>query len=560
MAGQCVARLPHTCGSTSKPLQVFLNPDNTYSGFCFHCHKVVKDPYGNNPPDPKTIHVKTDEEIQAEIEDIRSCPTVSITHRSIEPEDWKFYGVRLMRSEFDGTTPYAIAHPYTKGGKVCGFKVKLLARKTMWSVGDTRGADLYGWERAKLIGGTTLYITEGEEDAIALRKILRAMSNGEYDYAVVSLPAGTESVDTCLGRMSSEIKTRFKKVVLAFDNDEPGRKAAIAARKVFPDAHIATLPGKDANECLEKGRLKNTRDACVFQLREAKSELPVLKASSIMKDILQEPEWGMLYPWQQLNSLTYGQRKGELVSIGGGTGVGKTLIGHELIAWNGIKHGWKTLAIMLEETPAETFKNVAGKLDDIPYHVPRKEGEEPFDLQRLKFTVREVDKFLTVWDITTIEDAETTWAQIENVIRSLGQEFDVVMIDNATALSEGLNASERNDFIGKVAAEFTKLAHKFDFMAVMFSHLNAPQNGRSHENGGKVLESQFTGSRALQRYSHMMFGFERNKMACDTSCSKIAVLKNRKFGRTGSFKTYYKHETGRLIERDWDDESYEDRS
>lgn len=560
MAGQCVERLPHTCGSTSKPLQVFLNPDNTYSGFCFHCHKVVENPYGNNPPDPSKIKVKTPEEIQEEIQDIRSCPTMPIKHRDLEPEDWAFFGVRLMLSEHDGKTPYAVAHPYTKNGAITGFKVKLLNRKTMWSVGETRDADLYGWERAKLIGGQTLYITEGEEDAIALRKIMRTLSGGEYDYAVVSLPSGTDSVNKSIGRLASDINARFKKVVLVFDNDEPGDKAAKEARKILPHAHIAKLPCKDANECLSKGRLKAARDACVFQSREAKLDLPILKASSIMDDILQEPEWGKTYPWPQLDKLTYGQRKGELISIGGGTGVGKTLIGHELIAHNGVNHGWKTLAIMLEETPAETFKNVAGKIDNVPYHVPRKEGQAPFDMNVLKHTVRKVDQFLTVWDITTIEDAETTWAQIENVVRAQGQYYDVVMIDNGTALSEGLTASERNDFISKVASEFAKLAVKFDFMAVMFSHLNAPQNGRSHENGGKVLESQFTGSRALQRYSHMMFGFERNKMACDTSCSKIAVLKNRKFGRTGQLKTYYKAETGRLIERDWEDESYQDRT
>jgi twinkle protein len=101
---------------------------------------------------------------------------------------------------------------------------------------------------------------------------------------------------------------------------------------------------------------------------------------------------------------------------------------------------------------------------------------------------------------------------------------------------------------------------KFDFEAVVLSHLNSPdKSSKSHENGGRVLESQFTGSRALMRYSHMMFGFERNKQAQDPNCSIIRLLKNRKYGKTGTCKTYYEASTGRLTQRNWQDELYENR-
>lgn len=566
MAGTCVERMKHDdpkCNSTSKSLQIFLNDDDTFSGFCFHCHKLVPNPYGDNPPDPKDIHVKTPEEIAEEIAEVRQCKTMPLKHRGIDPEDWSYFGVRLLTSTTDGTTPYAIAHPYTKNAKVVGFKIKLIARKTMWNVGDVKGADLYGWERAKRVGGGVLYITEGEEDAIALRKILRMTStNSSYDYPVVSLPAGTNSVAMCLGRMSEEINTRFKRIVLVYDDDEPGRKAVQETRKIFPHAESAMLPEKDANECLIKGRIKAAKDAVVFQMaKPSQAAIQVLSADDVMDEIMQDPEWGLSYPWDDLMKTTYGQRKKELISIGGGTGCGKTLIGHELAAWNARTHGWRTLMIMMEESPAETFKNVAGKIDNVPYHIPVKDGEEPYDKERLRSTIDYLKAFISTWDISTIEDPETTWAQITQVIRTQGHLYDCIMVDNATTLSEGLSASERNDFLGKVNNEFAKLAEKFDFEAVMFSHLNAPpSNQRSHENGGKVTEAQFTGSRAAMRYSHMIFGFERNKSAEDPDCSYFVVLKNRKFGRTGRFKTYYSQRTGRLQQRNWDDESYQDKA
>lgn len=564
MSGSCVEKRECTnpkCESTSKKsLQIFLNDDDTFSAFCFCCKSVDKNPYGDNPPKLEDIHRKTPEEIKAEVDEVRECPLFLTKHRGIEAEDWKYFGVRLLLSTKDGKTPYGIAHPYTKSGKIAGFKIKLLHQKVMWNVGDVKGADFYGWERAKRIGGKTVYITEGEEDAIALRKILRIMSsNSAYDYAVISLPSGVNSVEMVFGRMAEELQQRFKEIVLVYDDDKAGRDAVKATRKIIPSCKVAILPCVDANECLLKGFMKATRDAVVFQADKPKGT-PTLSVDDVMDDIMTDPVWGASYPWAGLTNLTYGQRKGELISIGAGTGIGKTLIGHELAAWNAAQHGWTALMIMMEETPAETYKSVAGKIDNVPYHVPVEEGGTPYDKEQLRETVNFLKPYVATWDIATIEDPETTWDQIKHVIRTQGHLYDVIMIDNATTLSEGLTSTEKNEFIGKVADEYAKLAKKFDFEAIIFSHLNPPpKGGRAHENGGKVLEHQFTGSRALQRYSHMMIGMERNKMAVDSDCSFIRLMKNRKFGKTGLLKSYYTQRTGRLAQENWNDDLYADR-
>lgn len=558
MAGACIEKITHDrCGK--KNLQTFLNDDETFSGFCYSCEEVVRDPYGNNPPVISEIVVKTPEEIQEEINEIRACPRMNQDYRSIPASVWKHFGVRMLLSPRDGITPYGVAFPYTRDGKITGFKVKMFNSKVMWVVGEVATADPYGWEHAKRIGNT-LYITEGEEDAQALRHILRETSpNPEYDYAVVSLTSGVNTVNSTLGRMIPEIKSRFKDVVIVFDTDEPGIRASKEAKKILPEARIALLPEKDANDCLRSGRLKAARNACVFQSRATLSNT-TLSLASVIADAMKDPEWGLSYPWPSLTDYTYGQRKGELVSIGGGTGTGKTLIGHELAAWNAKEHGWHTLMIMMEETSVITAKSIAGKVDNIPYHIPLDRMKEPYDTDKLEQTLVDLSPYITLWDIETISDPETLLSQIEEVITSTGMGLDCVMIDNMTTMSEGLNASETNDFIGKVASTMGKLALKFDIEIVLFSHLNSPPRGaKSHENGGKVLESQFTGSRALQRYSHFMFGFERNKQAVVEHVSKFRVLKNRPYGRTGMFKTAYNTATGRLLEQDWPDENFEDK-
>lgn len=557
----CVEKIFHddvNCSSPNKSLQVFLNDDDTFTGTCFSCGTFVKDPYGDNPPDPTKIEKKTPEMIQEEIQDIRACMNMNINHRSIPVKDWQDYHVKLLYNEFDGKTPYAIAHPYTKDRKLVGYKVKLLHKKIMWSVGNTQGADLYGWEVAKKIGGKLLYITEGEEDAIALRHILREMNHKDYkdnDYAVVSLPRGVKDARKCIGALLAEIESRFENVVLVFDDDEQGQKAARDVQRILPNAMSARLPYKDANKCLEMGKLKATRDAVIF--RAVKDlEFKTTRLSDCIEEALKPVEWGASYPWPYINSLFYGQRTGELISIGGGTGIGKTLLAHELVVWDALQHGWNSFCAFLEEDNVESLRNLAGKVDSITYHIPDTE----FDTKQFRDTAERLSEHIELWNPEDSTDAESDWSAMKLLIRAKGDYLDLVVLDNLTTLTEGMNATERNDFIGLLAKDCTQLAKKFNIQFVIYSHLNAPdKNSRPHELGGVVKESQFTGSRALQRYSHAMIGFERNKGAVDQNCSIIRALKNRKFGKVGFVKTYYDYMTGRLFEKEWDNDLYEDK-
>ena len=49
------------------------------------------------------------------------------------------------------------------------------------------------------------------------------------------------------------IRAQFDEVVLVFDQDGAGQRAVAAALEVMPDAKVAALPAKDANECLMEG-------------------------------------------------------------------------------------------------------------------------------------------------------------------------------------------------------------------------------------------------------------------------------------------------------------------
>lgn len=566
---QCVQKMKHdspTCKSTSgKSLQVWLNKDGDkefYSGFCFACGVHVPNPYGNNPPDPKEIHVKTPEEIQEEVDTITSCPVFDLDHRSIEPEFWQAARVRLLFSEFDGVTPMALAHGFTKNNKLVRWKIKLLNKKIMWSVGDTQGNDPYNWMNACAIGGTTLYITEGEEDCIALRQILKqANTNPEYaglDYAVISLTDGSDSVHKSLAHKAEEIKQRWQKVVIAFDQDEPGKKAAKEAVRLLPGAMITMLPANDANDCLKRGMIKGTRDAVVFR---AARPLPtaLVNKDLLIDELDEEVLLGADTPWPKLTEMLFGQRRGEIITLGGSEGGGKTTLARQMGEHNIIQHDWGVFTAFMEETPQETLLRMAGLHDGLPYWEPNFRQDPRFDEAKFKATCRKMLQNMEIWDRKQQgEDPYETWEGIKTILRQIGPDIDMFVLDNLTILSEGISASEKNDFLGKLYADQVKLAEQYQFAILDLSHLNPVAKGqRPHEDGGRIKKGDFTGSRAAAKYSHFMIGFERNSQAIDPNCSIIRGIKARKSGKTDAFKTYYESDSGRIIQRSWEDSLFE---
>ena len=563
MATFAIEKLPHQKCGTSDALQVWYDDESDkYTGFCFKCEDYFDNPYNEERPKPdvKSLGEKQKEELN----EIKGYPLLEEDHRGVPAQFWAHFKVRQWFCTETGKSR-GVAFPFSsKNGKaLAAFKSKLLeknpqGKKIMWSTGDMKNAEPFGWAQAITTQGNTLYITEGEEDAVALTYCLSEFATGgKYKgkkSAVISLKSGASSAKKQLQPFLKEIKNRFKKVVLCFDMDEAGEKAVSEVRKILPDAYRAVMPAKDANDCIQKGLGAQLFESVLFK-SSVPSNSKVVDLETTFIEALTPPERGVDYPWPSLTNTMYGQRKTDLLAWGGGTGLGKTKCMYELVTHNIIQHKWVNFCVMMEALPTEVIHNLAGVLDDITYWIPN----TPFNKERFRHSFDRLKGGLVLWDNTQATDPYSNWKGIKNRVDEMSDEIDTLTIDNITTLAEGLTPTEKNDFIGTVASECIQLISKFNIQINLLSHLNPPEKGkRPHENGGVVHESQFTGSRALQRYCHGMFGFERNKMAVDPSCSKIRVLKNRRFGTTGWFKTYYNLQTGRLQEFDWSDGDYKD--
>jgi twinkle protein len=210
----------------------------------------------------------------------------------------------------------------------------------------------------------SLVITEGELDCLSVSQVQ------QNKYPVVSLTAGAGNAVNDIKR-HYEWLNEFDKIVLMFDDDQPGRDAAEACAELLPvgKVFVATIEGyKDANEALVDGKAS----AITSAFWNAKPFQPdgIFTLSDIKEEVLAPVEMGTPWFLDTLTELTFGRRPGEVYYFGAGTGVGKTDWFTQQIAFDVMTLGVKTACIYLEQPPSETGKRILGKIFHKQFHIP----------------------------------------------------------------------------------------------------------------------------------------------------------------------------------------------
>lgn len=494
MAGSCIEKLPHTCGS-SDGLQVFQNNEGTYSGYCFSCDTYVSTPYEGSEERKSPSRKARDH--KAEIAEISSCKSLPLPSRSLKEWALAHFNVKVGVSEQDGITPVFRYYPYTRDGAPVRYKVKLVADKKMWWVGEKADTELFGWQQAISTGSPRLYITEGEDDAVALYQAL--MDNiagtqweGKMVPAVVSLTNGAGGAKKEIAKHLSLIRGHFKEVRLVFDNDEHGREATRDVVQLIPKAQVVAIPGKDANECVIQGRSKALAVAVSFNAKEAKTTR-LIWGQEVHEAARTKAEWGLSYPWQKLTDLTRGMRFGETYYWGAGVKMGKSELVNALAAHLITEHGLKVFMAKPEETNKKTYQLICGKVAGKVFHDPTVE----FDFDAYDKASALVGNNVCMLNLYQRLD----WRDLRDDIHVAVQQggCKAVFIDPITNLSNGISSGEANTLLQEIAQDLAAVAMELNIIANIFCHLKAPESGNPHERGGKVLSHQFAGSRAMMR-------------------------------------------------------------
>jgi twinkle protein len=542
---QCVTKLPHSCGSRDA-LQVFADEEGNLSGYCFSCGTYVADPLGKGKsitdiPEKQRLG-KTREQIEEEMEVMANCEAIDLPDRKLRKRALDYYNIGIGVSEQDGHTPTYHFYPYTKDGVVVRYKVRHIETKRMWAVGFEKDVDLFGWEQAIATGAKRLIITEGELDAAALKTILQRYTKESYiDYipAVCSLPNGASAAGKDLARLMPQIRKHFKEVSFCFDSDEAGQQAIEDACKIVPDATVVTLPSKDANACLIEGKGKAAHAATIFNADKPKNTRLVF-GEDLHEEAKEAAEFGVSWPWKGMTEMTRGIRTGETIYIGAAQKMGKSEIVNALAKHLIVEHGWKVMMCKPEEANKKSYKMILGKVAGTTFTDPK----VTFDEAAYDKAGKAVKGKLAMLNLYQ----HVGWESLQADIRSAASwGAKAIFVDPLTQLSNGLSAAEANTKLQEVAQELASMALDLDMVIFIFCHLRNPDSGDPHDRGGKVLTSQFAGSRAMGRSCNYMIGLEGNKDPDlsdeERNMRKLVLLDDREFGEVGEVSLYWNRKT-----------------
>jgi len=443
-----------------------------------------------------------------------SVEYVALTKRGISAETCRLfkYGVG---EKHDGT-PVQVAQ-YGNAQKF-----RTADKKFSWSNRE-EGTPLFGrqlWKPQK-----RLVITEGEIDCLSYAEAV------DRKWPVVSVPDGAGSAKRAIEEAIDWI-SQFEEVVLMFDMDEPGQQAAQEVAEILPPgkAMLATLPRKDPNQTLlECGAGELVR--AVFQ---AKPFHPagIVEGIDLLEKVLEEPEYGLSYPWPCLDTLTYGQREGSLTTWIAGTGVGKSQVLREVSYHLAMTHGEKVGVIALEESNKASALGLLSLEIGVPLHLA--EGRESVSNEQIETAANKVLPKYAFYDHFGSVSAEVLIPKIRHMKRAMG--INWIILDHISIMVSGSAAEgDERKRIDELATNLRTLCSELGIGLHIVSHLRKA-SGTPHEEGGATSLQDIRGSGAPAQLSDLVIGLERNQQAAtemERNTTTLRVLKNRHSGETG---------------------------
>jgi len=484
----------------------------------------------------------------------------ALTDRRISEETAKKYGVKVVHGS-DGK-PLEHHYPYYNGHELALTKIRKLVdakgekTKDFFTKGSYEETALFG-EHLFNKGGKYVTITEGECDAMATYELMGSK------WAAVSIKRGAAGAERDV-KDSLEFLESFENIIICFDKDKSGTEAAKKVARLFQPskAKIMTLPNgfKDANDMLIANKHKDFMESWW----SAKTYTPsgVINVSEEKKKFFNRPvKDSVPYPWEGLNKKLYGLRQGELVTLTGGTGLGKSSVTREL-EHHLIKNTTDNVGVIaLEEDWRRTIDGILSIEANARLYI---------DQEREKFSEEELDKFFNL--LYDGENKNRVWVHahfgtndIDEIFTKLrfmiiACECKWVVVDHLHMLVSAVSEGDERRAIDNIMTRLRSIVEETGAGLVLVSHLRRASGDKGHENGIEVSLSHLRGSQSIAQLSDCVIALERNQQSDDineSNTTRVRVLKSRYTGDVGmATHLLYDRETGRLQE--FEKESYEE--
>lgn len=126
--------------------------------------------------------------------------------------------------------------------------------------------------------------------------------------------------------------------------------------------------------------------------------------------------------------------------------------------------------------------------------------------------------------------------------------ISLFFIDPLTALISRYNSSEANDKLNEICTDMADLVNLYPITLFCYSHVNPkPKGSKPHETGAKVLSSEFTVSRAMEKWFHYGHGISRDRTdECPierSNMSEFYMLFDREYGQQYKCDVYFEEDT-----------------
>ena len=253
------------------------------------------------------------------------------------------------------------------------------------------------------------------------------------------------------------------------------------------------------------------------------------------------------YPFKSLNIKTHGLRKGELVTITAGSGVGKSSFCRH-VALHLLKNNYTVGYIALEESIKRSALGIMGVELKKPLHLTREGVTEKQLKETFNSTIGSGKFYLYNHFGSTV--ADNLLSKIRYMAKACG--VDYVILDHLHMALSALGDANTNDerkLIDYFVAKLRTLVEETGIGLILVSHLSRTKEGnKGYEDGVQVSMNSLRGSQSIAQLSNMVLGLSRDLQA-ENNIAQVNVLKNRFSGETGrACSLRYDLETGCLYE------------
>lgn len=522
-----MSHLPcENCGSSDA---LSLYTDHTY---CFSCETYTKlsgdSPYvkQNKHPDLITHNLVC-----------ASLPTRKITAQTCKKFNYSQTKINNI--------PCHVA-PYYYKSKLVAQHIRFPDKTFIWK-GNTSKLELFGQHLWKE-GGKRLIITEGEIDCLSISQVFN------NSWAVVSVPSGASSAKKYI-KQNIEFVSSFEDIVLAFDNDEQGKKATQDVVNILPagKVRIVAYPSdiKDFSDMLQKDLIEDMSKA-IFNASNYRPD-GIIDASTLfesLQDYYEGKDFNKAYelPFPKLNEITKGIRKNELWVFTAGTGIGKSTFVSEIAYDLLTRHKCRIGYIALEENIKYSALRFMSLYLSKPLHIDKSVDKEKFK-EAFDATCGSGNLFL--YDHWGSLDGDNLISKIRFLATACACDF--IILDHISIAISGIVDGDERRMIDNTMTKIRSLVEETNTSCLVISHLKRRENTNTgFEDGAQVSLSQLRGSGSIAQLADFVVALERNQQDEENkNISKVRVLKNRYTGETGVADTMeYFPETGRLCSED----------